>query len=132
MGRSINIVISTIVLAVNGIVLRADGFVLSEKDNSAELSNTDYSKDTMIADFNKPPTSIRHFARHGLCNSYEGKRNMYAAMKTKLCNISLSMIQSVVLDLCRRKNHMLDKWVEELFDIDGNGYISHFEKHFYH
>jgi hypothetical protein len=31
----------------------------------------------------------------------------------------VSMIQSVVLDLCRRKNHMLDKWVEELFDIDG-------------
>ena len=29
------------------------------------------------------------------------------------------MIQSVVLDLCRRKNAMLDKWVEELFDIDG-------------
>jgi hypothetical protein len=56
MGLPIKITILAIVLAVNGIVLSADCFVLSEKENSAELSNTDYSKNFMIADFNKPQT----------------------------------------------------------------------------
>jgi hypothetical protein len=37
----------------------------------------------------------------------------------------VSTIQSVVLDLCRPKNHMLDIWVEELFDIDGTFQFQH-------
>ncbi|WAR00164.1 hypothetical protein MAR_024536 [Mya arenaria] len=33
-----------------------------------------------------------------------------------------------VLDICNRRDHMLTKWVQEIFDKDGDGYISHFER----
>jgi hypothetical protein len=32
---------------------------------------------------------------------------------------TVTLVQSIVLDVCRRKNYMLDQWVKELFDIDG-------------
>ncbi|XP_060567510.1 uncharacterized protein LOC132726248 [Ruditapes philippinarum] len=116
-------------LAVSMFVSNSDGFVLN--GHQVKMTDSDSSKDTVIEDLKTHHPTVRHFARHGLCSNYEGKRTLYIAMKAKVCDISLSTIQSVVLDLCRHKNHMLDKWVEELFDIDGNGYISHFEKHLY-
>ncbi|XP_060587714.1 uncharacterized protein LOC132743199 [Ruditapes philippinarum] len=116
-------------LAISMFVSNSDGFVLNV--HHVKMTDSDSSKDTGIGDFKTHQPTVRHFARHGLCRNYEGKQTLYIAMKAKVCDISLSTIQSVVLDLCRHKNHMLDKWVEELFDIDGNGYISHFEKHLY-
>ncbi|XP_060587713.1 uncharacterized protein LOC132743198 [Ruditapes philippinarum] len=74
-------------------------------------------------------TSIHHYAMHGLCRNFEGKKKLYKAMKTKLCQMKLSFIAEFVLDLCRGKHALLTNWVGELFDIDGDGYITHFEKH---
>ncbi|WAR10631.1 hypothetical protein MAR_035707 [Mya arenaria] len=36
-----------------------------------------------------------------------------------------------VLDICKRRDQMLTKWVQEIFDNDGDGYINRFEKDFY-
>ncbi|XP_053385943.1 uncharacterized protein LOC123538912 isoform X1 [Mercenaria mercenaria] len=76
-------------------------------------------------------TSIHHYARHGLCRNFEGQKKLYKALKTKLCNTKLSFIAGLVIDLCRRRDSMLDKWVKELFDIDGDGFVTHHEKQFY-
>ncbi|XP_045179591.2 uncharacterized protein LOC123539159 [Mercenaria mercenaria] len=76
-------------------------------------------------------TSIHHFSRHGLCSKFEGKRKLYKALKTKFCNTKLSFTAGFVVDLCRRRDGMLDKWVGELFDIDGDGFVTHHEKNIY-
>ncbi|XP_045179418.2 uncharacterized protein LOC123539019 [Mercenaria mercenaria] len=75
--------------------------------------------------------SVYHYARHGLCRTFKGKHYLYKAMKTKLCGMKRSFVASFVIDLCRHKNRLLDKWVAELFDIDEDGYITHFERNIY-
>ncbi|XP_060567502.1 uncharacterized protein LOC132726243 [Ruditapes philippinarum] len=75
--------------------------------------------------------SIHHYSRHGLCKSFKGKKKLYKAMKTKLCLTKLSFTAEFVMDLCSQKHGMLEKWVAALFDIDGDGYITHFEKQLY-
>ncbi|XP_060587710.1 uncharacterized protein LOC132743196 [Ruditapes philippinarum] len=75
--------------------------------------------------------SVNHYARHALCRTFKGKQHLYKAMKKKICGMTLSFIASLVIDLCRHKNAMLDTWVAGLFDVDGNGQITHFERNMY-
>ncbi|XP_045178756.2 uncharacterized protein LOC123538603 [Mercenaria mercenaria] len=126
-----NFFILLVVIILEIGLLSVKGFVLLERNTFIKNRNSDLSPEAHIPDHVVPLTTIRHYARHGLCGTFEGKRRFYNAMKTKFCGISLSMIQDVVIDLCRHKKHMLDKWVKELFDTDRDGYISHFEKRHY-
>ncbi|KAL4217299.1 hypothetical protein ACF0H5_023750 [Mactra antiquata] len=73
--------------------------------------------------------SVDHFARHGLCNHSKGKQHFYQALKSALCEIKDSFAASMVEDLCKEKErYMLNKWIGELFDTDGDGYITHYER----
>ncbi|WAR00162.1 hypothetical protein MAR_024534 [Mya arenaria] len=72
--------------------------------------------------------AVHHFARHGLCNHSFGKVRFFRALQKHFHNISDDMKIAFVLDICKRRDHMLTKWVQEIFDKDGDGYISHFER----
>ncbi|XP_045179874.2 uncharacterized protein LOC123539374 [Mercenaria mercenaria] len=74
---------------------------------------------------------VHHFARHGLCRHEEGRQYFYRAMKSKLCQIQDTFVSDLVENLCRHRGSSLDKWVSELFDIDGDGMVNHFENQFY-
>ncbi|XP_060594159.1 uncharacterized protein LOC132748573 [Ruditapes philippinarum] len=75
--------------------------------------------------------SVHHYARHALCRTFKGKQHLYKAMKKKICGMTLSFIASLVIDLCHHRHTMLDTWVAGLFDVDGDGQISHFERNMY-
>ncbi|WAR10635.1 hypothetical protein MAR_035711 [Mya arenaria] len=75
--------------------------------------------------------TVHNFARHGLCRHRFGKVRFFKALGKYFLNISDDMKITFILDICKRRDHMLTKWVEELFDIDGDGYITHFEKDIY-
>ncbi|XP_052761224.1 uncharacterized protein LOC128203738 [Mya arenaria] len=98
------------------------GVELSSTNNTG---NVDHRMDIM--DKPNSPT-VHHFARHGLCSHTNGKVRFYKALGKHFQNISATMIIYFVLDLCERKDEMLDSWVKEIFDKDGDGFISHFEK----
>ncbi|WAR10638.1 hypothetical protein MAR_035714 [Mya arenaria] len=72
--------------------------------------------------------AVHHFARHGLCNHSFGKVRFFRALEKHFHHISDDMKISFVLDICERRDEMLTKWVQEIFDKDGDGYISHFER----
>ncbi|XP_052814105.1 uncharacterized protein LOC128241185 [Mya arenaria] len=90
-------------------------------------------------DFTKPEESIRqytgptvhHFATHGLCNHNLGKVRFFKALRNHFHDISDALKISFVLDLCKRRDQMLIKWVQEIFDKDGDGHITLFEKKIY-
>lgn len=119
-----------IIIAVEACVLFAHGFSIVLNDQNSvklsELDNSGYSRDHTFYQ-----TSVHHFARHGLCGSHAAQRHFYQALKTQLCNMKWQFIANFVKDLCREKHFILDRWASELFDIDGNGFISHYEKHLY-
>ncbi|WAR14470.1 hypothetical protein MAR_004575 [Mya arenaria] len=75
--------------------------------------------------------SVHHFARHGLCNHRFGKVKFFRALGKHFHNISDDMKITFVLDICKRRDQMLTKWVQEIFDKDGDGYITHFEMEIY-
>ncbi|XP_045178971.2 uncharacterized protein LOC123538737 [Mercenaria mercenaria] len=106
------------------------GFIITDEYDDGDRI-TDIPRISMKRNHDTQHRSVHHYARHGLCRTFAGKRYLYKAMKTKLCGMKLSFTANLVIDLCRHRNIMLDKWVAELFDIDGDGYISHFEKNFY-
>ncbi|WAR10637.1 hypothetical protein MAR_035713 [Mya arenaria] len=72
--------------------------------------------------------AVHHFARHGLCNHSFGKVRFFRALKKHFHNISDDLKIAFILDICKRRDQMLTKWVQEIFDKDGDGYISHFER----
>ncbi|XP_060567503.1 uncharacterized protein LOC132726245 [Ruditapes philippinarum] len=74
---------------------------------------------------------IHHYARHGLCRTFNGKKKLYKALKFKFCRTKISYTASFVIELCRRRDGMLDELVRELFDVDGDGYVTHYEKQLY-
>ncbi|XP_045178972.2 uncharacterized protein LOC123538738 [Mercenaria mercenaria] len=76
-------------------------------------------------------TSVRHFARHGLCRNIYGKVRFYTALKYKFCHTESKFIAQMVEDLCTEKGRLLHSWVAELFDTNEDGNIDHFEKLFY-
>ncbi|KAH3748427.1 hypothetical protein DPMN_182872 [Dreissena polymorpha] len=76
-------------------------------------------------------TKVHHFARHGLCNHMPGKLKFYKALQNHFHHISDHMKIVFIMDICSRKDKMLNHWVKEIFDRDGDGYISHFEKELY-
>ncbi|KAL4217297.1 hypothetical protein ACF0H5_023748 [Mactra antiquata] len=76
-------------------------------------------------------TTVHHFARHGLCNHYNGQRRFYMVMKSKVCGLKPAFIANYVLTLCKERKPTLDDWVSELFDLDGDGVLSHREKNQY-
>ncbi|KAL4237843.1 hypothetical protein ACF0H5_002555 [Mactra antiquata] len=75
--------------------------------------------------------TVEHFARNGICKSWNGRRTLFLALKSKLCNIRGSFIVHLLRDLCRQRGEMLTDWISELFDLDDDGYISHHEKKLY-
>ncbi|XP_052812545.1 uncharacterized protein LOC128240093 [Mya arenaria] len=75
--------------------------------------------------------AVHHFAKHGLCNHSFGKIRFFRALQKHFHNISDDMKIAFVLDVCKRGDQMLTKWVQEIFDRDGDGYISHFERDIY-
>ncbi|WAR10634.1 hypothetical protein MAR_035710 [Mya arenaria] len=75
--------------------------------------------------------TIHHFARHNVCNHRFGKVRFFKALADYFQNISDNMKIAFVLDICKRRDQMLTKWVQEIFDKDGDGYISHFEMEIY-
>ncbi|KAH3691146.1 hypothetical protein DPMN_191287 [Dreissena polymorpha] len=60
-----------------------------------------------------------------------GKLKFYKALQNHFHRISDHMKINYYMDICARKDEMLDHWVKEIFDRDGDGYISHFEKELY-
>ncbi|XP_045178595.2 uncharacterized protein LOC123538504 [Mercenaria mercenaria] len=76
-------------------------------------------------------TLVHHFARHALCRNIEGKARFYTAMKSKLCNSNSKFIAHLIDDICSSNNSHLDNWVAELFDLNEDGFVDHFERHFY-
>ncbi|XP_045179601.2 uncharacterized protein LOC123539169 [Mercenaria mercenaria] len=75
--------------------------------------------------------TVKQYARFGLCRDFDGQKYFYNAMKTKFCSLPLLFTANHVIGLCRKRDFMLDKWVSELFDFDGDGYISHLERTYY-
>ncbi|WAR10633.1 hypothetical protein MAR_035709 [Mya arenaria] len=92
--------------------IQNDGFVKRTVDNSA---------------YNNGPTVIS-FARHGLCNHRFGKVRFFMALQKHFHMISDDMKIAFILDICKRRDHMLTMWVEEIFDNDGDGFITRFER----
>ncbi|XP_052259261.1 uncharacterized protein LOC127863690 [Dreissena polymorpha] len=76
-------------------------------------------------------TTVHHFARHGLCAHIQGKMKFFKALQKHFIGISDHMRVNFIMDICSHKDEMLDLWVKEIFDMDGDGYISHFEKGLY-
>ncbi|XP_045178945.2 uncharacterized protein LOC123538714 [Mercenaria mercenaria] len=75
---------------------------------------------------------VKRYAIHKICRTFEGKQYLYRTMKSKFCGIGLTFTSHFVMDLCRSQHRrLLIKWVKELFDIDRDGYISHYEKNLY-
>ncbi|XP_052812550.1 uncharacterized protein LOC128240095 [Mya arenaria] len=75
--------------------------------------------------------TLKHFSEHALCNNIRGKVMFLTALDDYFHNISDTMRINFILDLCARRDAMLIKWVKEVFDKDGDGSISHFERIYY-
>lgn len=89
--------------------------------------------------------SLKHFARHGLCGNSRGKTRFYLALKSKFCQTTGTFVYQLVEDLCgdianckhsRRQEDEecgknLYRWVAEIFDLNGDKHVDHFERHFY-
>ncbi|XP_052821410.1 uncharacterized protein LOC128246914 [Mya arenaria] len=75
--------------------------------------------------------SLKHFSEHSLCNDTRGIIKFLTALDDHFQNISETMRVNFILDLCSRRDNMLIDWVKEIFDKDGDGYISHFERVYY-
>lgn len=109
------------------------GFLLQDKESSGFRNLQHHSH----------LTPIRHFARHGLCRNRKGKARFYMALKSKLCSTQGAFIFQLVEDLCAdckgeweisKKDECgknLYFWVSELFDLNGDKYIDHYERHIY-
>ncbi|XP_052814104.1 uncharacterized protein LOC128241183 [Mya arenaria] len=63
--------------------------------------------------------TVYQFAIHGLCNHRFGKVRFFRALRNHFHNISDDMKIAFVLDICKRRDQMLTKWVQEIFDNDG-------------
>ncbi|KAH3691140.1 hypothetical protein DPMN_191281 [Dreissena polymorpha] len=99
-----------------------------DEDNDVKVEHDDSKEDINVDMLYHVNPTVHHFARHGLCNHIHGKIKFYRALAQHFVNISDDMKIQFILDICERRDHMLDKWVKELFDINNNGYISDFEK----
>ncbi|XP_052821409.1 uncharacterized protein LOC128246913 [Mya arenaria] len=75
--------------------------------------------------------TLKHFSEHTLCKNIRGKIKFLTALDDYFQNISDNMRINFVIDLCSRRDDMLIDWVKEIFDKDGDGYISHFERIYY-
>ncbi|XP_052812544.1 uncharacterized protein LOC128240092 [Mya arenaria] len=75
--------------------------------------------------------TLKHFSEHALCSNTPGTITFLKALEDYFLNISDTMRVNFILDLCSRRGDMLIGWVREIFDKDGDGYISHFERIFY-
>ncbi|KAH3691142.1 uncharacterized protein LOC127863695 isoform X2 [Dreissena polymorpha] len=105
------------------------GMAVHKDENSdLKVEQDDSKQDINLGMFHHVKPTVYHFARHGLCNHVHGKIKFYRAFEQHFVNISDDMKIQFILDICERRDHMLDKWVKELFDINNDGYISHFEK----
>ncbi|KAH3691139.1 uncharacterized protein LOC127863697 [Dreissena polymorpha] len=98
------------------------------QDNDIKVEHDDSKKDINVDLMYHANPTVHHFARHGLCNHIHGKIKFYRALEQHFVNISDDMKIQFILDICERRDHMLDKWVNEIFDKNNDGYISHFEK----
>ncbi|XP_060567508.1 uncharacterized protein LOC132726246 [Ruditapes philippinarum] len=110
---------------------RLDEDLFNDKnDGSITLKSADSSFDYKV-DHQMYTIPLRHFARHGLCRNKRDKQYFYKALKGKLCQIKEMFVATFVEDLCKHRGSFLDKWVSELFDVDGDGMITHHEKRLY-
>ncbi|XP_052796461.1 uncharacterized protein LOC128228939 [Mya arenaria] len=75
--------------------------------------------------------TLKHFSEHALCRNTRGKITFLTALEDYFQNISETLRVNFILELCSRRDDMLIDWVKEIFDKDGDGYISHFERIFY-
>ncbi|WAR14469.1 hypothetical protein MAR_004574 [Mya arenaria] len=107
------------------LVVTVAGRALKSNVSGEELMQND-GVDRSLREYSGP--SVHHFARHSLCNHRFGKVRFYRALQKHFHNISDDMKITFVLDICKRRDHMLTKWVQEIFDKDGDGYITHFER----
>ncbi|WAR10632.1 hypothetical protein MAR_035708 [Mya arenaria] len=131
-GMSVSSMISTRTLILTVLLVTVVGRVIESNDSVEKQMEKD-------DDFTKPEESIRkyigptvhHFATHSLCNHNQGKVRFFKALRNHFHNISDAMKISFVLDLCKRRDQMLIKWVQEIFDKDGDGHITLFEKEIY-
>ncbi|XP_052821407.1 uncharacterized protein LOC128246911 [Mya arenaria] len=110
------------------LVVTVAGRALKSKVSGEEHMQND-GVDRIMRKYSGP--SVHHFARHGLCYHRFGKVRFYRALQKHFHNISGDMKITFVLDICKRRDHMLTKWVQEIFDKDGDGYITHFEREIY-
>ncbi|XP_052237508.1 uncharacterized protein LOC127848882 [Dreissena polymorpha] len=78
-------------------------------------------------DDTKKPT-VYHFATHALCKHPTGKIQFFKALEHHLTDVPDRLKIQFILDLCDKRDGTLDEWVKEIFDTDGDGYISKDER----
>ncbi|XP_053385969.1 uncharacterized protein LOC123539168 [Mercenaria mercenaria] len=112
--------------------MNENGKDLTSKDTDMfiTLKSAD-SMDVHTINHNIHAVPVHHFARHRLCRHEEGRKYFYRAINSKLCEITGMFAANLVEHLCRLRGSFLDKWVSELFDMDGDGMVTHFEKRYY-
>lgn len=125
------LLLETLTALQNVIRISQQYALMLDNSTSVVVSAADFPRIEPIYETSHHHTSIHHYGRHGLCRNFEGQKNLYKAFKTKFCNTRLSFTADLVIELCIRKDEMLDRWVSELFDLDGDGFITHHEKQYY-
>ncbi|XP_060587711.1 uncharacterized protein LOC132743197 [Ruditapes philippinarum] len=125
------VTISKVLIILGTFLSMTDGFTLPILKDNYDIETIDVEQREVQKNAADKYPSVHHFARHGLCRTLTGKRLLYKALKTKLCAMTRMFAQNIVMDLCRHRNRMLDLWVAEVFDLNDDGFISHFERHLY-
>ncbi|XP_045180018.2 uncharacterized protein LOC123539453 [Mercenaria mercenaria] len=129
-ATSFTVINATVAHRLNKMDENGKGFVSGDSDRRIALKSADIP-DAGTINYHIHTVPVHHFARHGLCRQEEGRKYFYKAIKTKLCQIKETFAANLVEDLCRHRGSFLDKRAAELFDIDGDGMVTHFEKRFY-
>ncbi|XP_052259262.1 uncharacterized protein LOC127863691 [Dreissena polymorpha] len=119
-----------------GAIVLARFTVCAIQDQGMMSVNDDVNNNVLLNEYRdiirqyddtKKPT-VYHFATHALCKHPTGKIQFFKALEHHLTDVPDRLKIQFILDLCDKRDGTLDEWVKEIFDTDGDGYISKDER----